>query len=140
MSGIEQGTNRASTTKKPVSCMIIILGIGLCACSLLYAGYKLILDKPGYFMQFGSPAEVEQFLLEHLAIEASSMQETLAFMEDYLSDGEHCSSYVEPAPMISCSVRERKPFLFGEIFYRIIFSFSDDALTAIEVREIWVGL
>lgn len=76
-------------TFRRVVSTILILMIGICG--LLFVGYKLVLDKPGFFRQFDNAAEARAFLVDNLALNEVSREYAIDYINQRLSDGESCT-------------------------------------------------
>lgn len=80
-------------TLRTIVTTILILIIGSCA--LLFVGYKIFLDKPGFFRQFDNESEVREYLLNNLDLDEDNKDTTIEFIQQRLSDGDDCTPLLD---------------------------------------------
>jgi hypothetical protein len=95
-------------TFRTIGATILILIIGVCA--IAFAGYKVFLDKPGFFRQFDDEEAVREYLVNNLAINEDSRDYTIECIHQHLSDDEGCISLRDAtADSLHCLVANCPP-------------------------------
>jgi|GEM_PF-6217993 len=109
----------------------------------------LITSTDGFFTRFGNEREVEEFLLDHIAVNSASPIEVQTFLEEYVQEPDWCGSQraynlageEEYDEIIVCQVLAKRTWRFSPISYAytLIFYFSEDTLINIDAAPRFNG-